>query len=93
MDGGHYISRNNKATIIDPRNVWPQCKYCNHHGNGMRVEFRQFLLGKIGESELLDLESTTLPLNNVWNRYELAVIKFDLLAEIKSHEVRLANTF
>jgi hypothetical protein len=89
MDGGHFISRQNKATIIDPDNVWPQCKYCNDHLSGNQAEYRKNLVAKIGEKAVRKLETAKLPKNHVWNRRELAEIKVDLQAEILMHEKRL----
>lgn len=35
FDGGHYIAKGGCSYwMLDPRNIWPQCKSCN--GNGMK---------------------------------------------------------
>ena len=35
FDGGHYIAKGNCSYwMLDPNNIWPQCKSCN--GNGMK---------------------------------------------------------
>lgn len=35
FDGGHFIAKGNCSFwMLDPRNIWPQCKSCN--GNGMK---------------------------------------------------------
>ena len=35
FDGGHFIAKGNCSYwMLDPRNIWPQCKACN--GNGMK---------------------------------------------------------
>ena len=83
MDSGHYISRANKATIIDPRNVHPQCKVCNHRGTN---NYRTFMIDTYGLELVQELERTRLPANHVWDRLELAKIKIQLLDEIKELE-------
>jgi len=47
MDGGHYESRKNKATELEPDNVWPQCKYCNGPLAGNHVAYRNNLLSRM----------------------------------------------
>lgn len=89
MDSGHFISRANKATIIDPDNVWPQCKYCNDRLSGNLAEYRKNLVAKIGERAVVKLETAKLPKNHVWDRRALAETKVDLQAEIRMHEKRL----
>lgn len=89
MDSGHFVGRSNKATILDERNVWPQCVRCNQHLSGNAAEYRKALVEKIGEDQVSDLETTRLPRNHVWNWYELAEIKINLQDEIKQHEKRL----
>lgn len=56
MDAGHYISRAIKATRWDRRNVQPQCPKCNRFLEGQKHLFRQGLLLKFGEDEVLELE-------------------------------------
>lgn len=35
FDGGHFLAKGNCSYwMLDPRNIWPQCKSCN--GNGMK---------------------------------------------------------
>jgi len=89
MDSGHFVSRNNKATILEPSNVNPQCKSCNQHKSGNTAEYRKRLVEKVGLAEVERLEKMQLPKNHCWNRYELAIVKVDLLDEIKAHERRL----
>lgn len=60
MDGGHHFSRKINATAFDWRNVWPQCKRCNHpfSGRGMPAEYEAFLRRKFGrEYESLKAKS------------------------------------
>lgn len=89
MHGGHYVKRSNKATTLDPRNVWPQCVSCNSFDDGRAGPYRAALVAKFGEESVVDLEQTKLPKNHSWNRYELAEIKINLLDEIKKHKKRL----
>jgi len=89
LDAGHYVTRFNKATILDERNCWPQCKNCNQWHGGSPALYRVFLVQKFGEEVVLELERTKFPKNHVWNRYELAEKKYDLEQEIKVHEKRL----
>lgn len=89
MDSGHFISRSNKATILDPRNCNPQCKCCNQHKGGNQAEYRKALVGKIGEDQVAELESMRLPKKHVWNKWELAETKINLQDEIKAHEIRI----
>lgn len=89
MHGSHFIPRTNKATIIDPDNIWPACVNCNKYKDGNLAEYRPRLIAKIGIERVERLEKMQLPRNYVWNRWELAEIKVNLLDEIKRHEERL----
>lgn len=60
MDGGHYESRKNKATELEPDNVWPQCKYCNCTLSGNHVAYRNNLLSRIGLNRLERLENMVM---------------------------------
>ena len=41
IDAGHFVSRRHLVLRFDPRNVFPQCKYCNRFLNGL-----QYIMGK-----------------------------------------------
>lgn len=42
FDGGHYIAKGGCSYwMLDPRNIWPQCKACN--GNGMKFGNKEAL--------------------------------------------------
>ena len=91
-DGGHFQKRRHYATIIEPDNVWPQCKYCNQHLSGNDAEFRKGLVERIGIERVERVEAMAregLPKNHVWNRLLLATKRVDITNEIKSHEKRL----
>ncbi len=55
-DGGHFISRQIRALETEPNNVWPQCKHCNQMLYGNEDAYREGLVRKIGESEVVRLE-------------------------------------
>jgi len=52
FDGGHFIAKGNCSFwMLDPRNIWPQCKSCN--GNGMKfgnkeAAYTLWMLDKFG---------------------------------------------
>ncbi len=83
MDSGHYISRANKATILDERNCHPQCVFCNRHGNGEKAKYREALILLYGIDSVEDLETKRLSSSHVWDREELARKKIAYLDELK----------
>ena len=89
MHGGHFLKRTKLATTLDPRNVNPQCVNCNKYNDGKEASYRKYLVERYGEESVLELEAKKLPSNHKWNKYELAVIKYDMNQEIKFHEKRL----
>jgi len=90
MQGGHYVTRSNKATILlVGLNVNPQCPDCNRFNHGRPERYRAVLVERHGEANVAALESMKLLKNHSWNRYELAETKVNLLDEIKLHEKRL----
>lgn len=94
MNGGHYVSRANYATIVDfgnglCQNVHPQCTRCNDQLSGNMVEYRKFMTTVYGETKVLELETAQLPEDHVWDKRELAELKVDYLEEIKSESKRL----
>lgn len=58
--GGHYISRQNRATELEPDNIWPQCSRCNVLLKGNPVAYRYNLILKIGEERVKRLENMAL---------------------------------
>lgn len=52
FDGGHFIAKGNCSYwMLDPRNIWPQCKACN--GNGMKfgnkeADYTLFMIDQFG---------------------------------------------
>ena len=57
MDAGHYIPRGNRATELEPDNVWPQCKRCNRHLSGNYANYRMNLILRIGQVGVERLEN------------------------------------
>jgi len=56
LQGGHYITRNCRATELDPDNVWPQCATDNMYGKGEPVLYRRNLIDLIGLERVERLE-------------------------------------
>lgn len=54
--GGHYISRQDRATETEPDNLWPQCYGCNVGKNGNIPAYRYNLVKRIGEERVHRLE-------------------------------------
>lgn len=82
MDSGHFITRSNKATILDPRNTHPQCVRCNQHLGGNGVRYLQAMLAKYGQEVVDELQAAKLPRNHTWDKEKLAEMKIDFLDEI-----------
>jgi hypothetical protein len=59
-DGGHYITRECRATELDADNVWPQCKACNRFKSGNGTLYQYALFKKIGIIRTMRLESLLL---------------------------------
>jgi|SRR5210317_611021 5-methylcytosine-specific restriction endonuclease McrA len=53
IDAGHFISRTAMATRWDPRNVKPQCRYCNRFKAGRQYEYSLYLGDNLSQ-ELLE---------------------------------------
>lgn len=82
MDSGHFITRSNKATILDHRNVHAQCVRCNQHLSGNSAAYLQAMLAKYGIEVVEELQAAKLPRNHTWDREKLAALKIDFLDEI-----------
>ena len=73
-DAGHYKSVGANSTLrYDLANINKQCSVCNQHLSGNLILYRQNLLPKIGEAEVLRLEGPQ-PVHK-WTRAELDRIK------------------
>lgn len=59
FDGGHFIAKGNCSYwMLDPRNIWPQCKSCN--GNGMKFDGKEadyaiFMIAEFGQEFVEDM--------------------------------------
>lgn len=49
MQGGHYVSRKINYTLVDARNVHPQCSRCNVLFSGMSDYYYDFLVKEYGQ--------------------------------------------
>ena len=58
--GGHYLSRNDRATETEPDNLWPQCGQCNVLQRGNIPMYRWNLVIRIGEARVRRLELMSL---------------------------------
>lgn len=54
--GGHLISRADRATETEPDNIWPQCYGCNVGKNGNLIAYRYNLVRFIGPERVQRLE-------------------------------------
>ena len=57
LDCGHYIGRRYFATRWDEKNCAAQCKRCNNWGEGEKPIFREKLVEKYGEAEIVRMET------------------------------------
>lgn len=60
VQGGHYISRADRATETEPDNIWPQCYGCNVGKNGNIPMYRYHLVERIGNGRVARLELMSL---------------------------------
>lgn len=58
--GGHYVSRQNRAVELERDNVWPQCPVCNGILSGNIVSYRINLVKKIGEERVKRIEDMAM---------------------------------
>ena len=58
MDNGHYIKRQHQAVRFSEVNCNLQCKHCNNFEQGNDVKFREYLVKKHGEKNVLLLEAS-----------------------------------
>jgi len=57
VDAGHFLGRQNNATIFDERNVAPQCHQCNRFDTSgqARVNYNAYMLEKYGDQVVAEL--------------------------------------
>jgi len=92
FDGGHFLAKGNCSYwMLDPRNIWPQCKSCN--GNGMKfgnkeAAYTLFMIDTFGR-EFVDymrsMEKTIIKRSKLVYDESISVIN----KEIVSHKKRL----
>jgi len=58
--GGHLISRADRATETEPDNIWPQCYGCNVGKYGNVIAYRYNLVKLIGEERVSRLERMSM---------------------------------
>ena len=83
-DDGHYCDRMHMATRFHELNVWAQCIECNRFKDGNISNYRERLVGLIGEdavSELEQLHYTTkkldvFDLREIANKYKNKIKEF-----------------
>lgn len=75
MHAGHYKASTYAATRFYLNNIHGQCPRCNTHLHGNLIPYRENLIKKIGEAEVLHIETMSkLPYH--WDRFSL----IDLIA-------------
>ncbi len=55
MDSGHFLSRKHTSILFDERQIHPQCRTCNNHGNGNRNVYTVFMNAVYGEDVVAEL--------------------------------------
>ena len=58
--GGHYISKSDRATETEPDNIWPQCYGCNVGKNGNIPAYRYNLVRLIGEERVNRIDDMSM---------------------------------
>lgn len=84
LQGGHFISRRHKATILDERNIHPQCVRCNQWLNGNLSEYRKFL----GDDLADELKAKSMQVKK-FTREELNELRDGFRARIRKEKKRL----
>ena len=52
MDAGHYLSRKYAATLLDERNIHPQCNFCNQYASGVADLYDHWMFVAYGRKEV-----------------------------------------
>jgi len=72
---GHYFSAGHYSSLrFNETNVNGQCLRCNNYLHGNLIRYRQGLISKYGEQEVLLLESASRNAVKKWSRLELDII-------------------
>ena len=59
FDCGHYIKRQHQAVRFDEKNAGAQCGKCNRFEQGNDKLFREALIERYGEAQIVLMESTS----------------------------------
>jgi len=90
-DGGHFIPRGHWATVLDERNVNPQCKYCNRFPTAdTLIRYTAWMVKTYGQDvvdELQRLKKT----HRKWTKEELVYERIGFIDRIKAAEQRLQD--
>lgn len=86
-DGGHYITRANKALRWTEENCNKQCKHCNDYLRGNYVEYRKGMIEKYGIEKVLELENCKLPAPK-YTIADLILIRLQFRVKLKALEKR-----
>jgi hypothetical protein len=94
FDGGHFIAKGNCSYwMLEPRNIWPQCKSCN--GKGMQFGNKEtvytlFMIDEFGR-ELVDYMKSTekTVIKRSSQDYEDFIKAANI--EINEHKKRIGN--
>jgi len=92
MDGGHFIPKGSSSYwMLDPRNIWPQCKSCN--GSGMKFHsaesrYTLFMVNEFGQDFVNHMLDT---MNTVTKRKDVDYDEFiaEARKEIALHKKRI----
>lgn len=86
MNGGHYVSRKFKATILDRENVHAQCVRCNIIDN--LPGYTSFLCERYRPGFSLELMARARNFKQ-WSKPELVDLRIEFRKEIKEHKKRI----
>jgi len=90
MDGGHFVSRRSKATLLIEENIHPQCKGCNRFASGKYDDYALYMVDTYGIEMVRELNDKKRELCKQ-NRIELEDIKVELKVRIAEQAVRLGK--
>ncbi len=88
LNGGHYVSRGFKATILDRQNVHAQCVRCNVIDN--LPGYTAFLDVEYEKGFSMELMERARSIKQ-WTREELVELRIQFRKEIKEHRKRIGE--
>jgi hypothetical protein len=86
-NAGHFWNANNHWSVrFDERNVHLQCEHCNTYLSGNLINYRYYLISKIGKDEYEKLESeanktrkfTIEELKEIINTYKQKIKQYEI---------------